>query len=60
MSNMSIFIAVVLQCVSGTMTTISQEDETKIKSKQFSEFGSRAASTSVESLSPENSIGEPS
>ena len=38
---MNFLIADVIQFVSGTMTTFSQGDAAKIKSKQFSEFGSR-------------------
>ena len=41
MSNMSVLIEDLIQFVSGTMTTFSQGDGTKIKSKQFLEFGSR-------------------
>ena len=41
MSNMNFLIADVILFVSGTMTTFSQGDGTKIKPKQFSEFGSR-------------------
>ena len=41
MSNMNFLIADVIQFVSGTMTTFSQADGTKIKSEQFSEFRSR-------------------
>ena len=39
MSNMNALIAIVMQFMSGTMITLSQRDVTKIRSKQFSEFG---------------------
>ena len=39
MSNMNALIAHVMQFVSGTMITVSQRDVTKIRSEQFSEFG---------------------
>ena len=38
MSNMNFFTTNVIQFVSGTITTFSQGDGTKAKSKQFSEF----------------------
>ena len=41
MSNRNCLIADVISFVSGTMITFSQEGAAKIKSKQFSEFGSR-------------------
>ena len=41
MSNMSFLIEDLIHFVSGTMITFSQGDGTKIKSKQFSEFGSQ-------------------
>ena len=40
-SNMNFLIADDIQSVSGTMITFSQGGAAKIKSKQFSEFGSR-------------------
>ena len=41
MSNVSFLTEDLIQFVSGTMTTFSQGDGTKINSKQFSEFGSQ-------------------
>ena len=41
MSNMSFLTKDLIQFVSGTMTTSSQGDGTKINSKQFLEFGSQ-------------------
>ena len=41
MSNISFLIEDLIQFVSGTTTTFSQGDGTKIKSTQFSEFGSQ-------------------
>ena len=38
---MNVLIADVIQFVSGTMTSFSQGGATKIKSKQFLEFGFR-------------------
>ena len=40
-SNMNFLIADVIQFVSGTVITFSQGGAAKIKSKQFSKFGSR-------------------
>ena len=39
MSNMNLLIADVIPFVSGTLTTFSQGDGTKIKSKHLEEFG---------------------
>ena len=39
MSNMSFLTGDLIQFVSGTMTTFSHGDGTKINLKQFSEFG---------------------
>ena len=41
MPNLNSVIAAVIQFVSGTMITFSQGDATKIKTKRFSDFGSR-------------------
>ena len=41
MSNMSFLTEDLIQFVSGTMTTFSQGDGTKINSKQFSEVSSQ-------------------
>ena len=41
MSNISCLTEDLIQFVSGTMTTFSQGDGTKINSTQFSEFGSQ-------------------
>ena len=41
MSNMSFLIEDLIQFVSGTMTPFLQGDGTKIRSNQFSEFGSQ-------------------
>ena len=41
MSNINFLIADVIQFASGITTTLSQGDGIKIKSKRFSEFGSR-------------------
>ena len=40
-TNMNFLIADVIQVVSDTITTFSQGSAAKIKSEQFSEFGSR-------------------
>ena len=45
MSNMNFLIADVIQFSSNTKITFSQRGVTKIKSKQFSEFGSRTIIT---------------
>ena len=44
MSNMNFLIVYVIQFVFGIMITFSQGDATKIKSKQFSEFGYQTGS----------------
>ena len=50
MSNMNFLIADVIQFASGKRITFSQGDATKIKSKQFLEFGCRTMCNKPEDI----------